>query len=281
MWVFLSIASALFLGFHDVAKKQALRRNGVLGVLLAATAISTLFLVPFLSHGGVRDHLCILLKALLVTTSWVTGLLAIKDLPITTVSTFKATRPVFVLLFSILIYGERLNALQWGGSLLTICSIFMLSCSSRREGIDFLHSRGAAYMLASVFAGVASALWDRNILQSLQPLFVQGWTNLYVTCMLAACIYVRNHVRKGRAEKFVWDWNILLVALLITVADFLYFYALHAPDALLSVVSLIRRGSVIVTFACGALMFRERQIRSKAAALLVLLAGMGLIVAGS
>lgn len=281
MWIWLSIASALFLGFYDIAKKQSLKRNGVLEVLLLATAISTVFLLPSLTRGDFSAHLCILLKAVLVTTSWVTGLLALKTVPITTVSTFKATRPVFVLLLSILIYGERLNAYQWGGSVLTIVSIFMLSRSSKREGIDFLHSRGVLYMVLSVFAGVGSALWDKHILGFLQPLFVQGWTNMYVTALLAVCIMVKSLTGERKPVRFAWDWNILAVALLITVADSLYFYALHDADAMLSVVSMVRRSSVIVTFVCGALMFREKQIMSKAAALLVLLLGMLLMVLGS
>lgn len=281
MWIWLSIASALFLGFYDIAKKQSLKRNGVLEVLLVATGISTVFLLPSLTSGDFSAHLCILLKAVLVTTSWVTGLLALKTVPITTVSTFKATRPVFVLLLSILIYGERLNAYQWGGSVLTIVSIFMLSRSSKREGVDFLHSRGVLYMVLSVFAGVGSALWDKHILGFLQPLFVQGWTNMYVTALLAVCIVVKSLTGERKPVRFVWDWNILAVALLITAADALYFYALHDADAMLSVVSMVRRSSVIVTFVCGALMFREKQIRSKAAALIVLLLGMLLMVLGS
>lgn len=281
MWIWLSIASALFLGFYDIAKKQSLKRNGVLEVLLVATGISTVFLLPSLTRGDFSAHLCILLKAVLVTTSWVTGLLALKTVPITTVSTFKATRPVFVLLLSILIYGERLNAYQWGGSVLTIVSIFMLSRSSKREGVDFLHSRGVLYMVLSVFAGVGSALWDKHILGFLQPLFVQGWTNMYVTALLAVCIVVKSLTGERKPVRFVWDWNILAVALLITAADALYFYALHDADAMLSVVSMVRRSSVIVTFVCGALMFREKQIRSKAAALIVLLLGMLLMVLGS
>lgn len=281
MWIWLSVASALLLGFYDVAKKRALRRNGVLEVLFAATAISTLFLLPFLSRGGVTDHLFILIKSLLVTASWVTGLLAIKTVPITTVSTFKASRPVFVLLLSILIYGERLNALQWAGSALAVVSIFMLGRSSRREGIDFLHSRGVLYMVTAVLTGVASALWDKHILQFLQPLFVQSWTNLYVTVLLGMCVAVKAFAGGGGRVRLTWDWNILATAVLITLADALYFYALRDPDAMLSVVTMVRRSSVIVTFACGALMFHERQIRSKAAALLVMLSGMVMIVIGS
>lgn len=282
MWLTLAIASALLLGLYDVAKKQALGRNSVLGVLLCATAISTVLLIPWFRAGDLRGHLCLLLKAGLVSASWITGLLALKLLPITTVSTFKTSRPVFVLLFSILIYGEKLNAWQWGGSLLTIIAIWMLSRSSKQEGIAFSRSRGVLYMSLAVLTGVASALWDKHILKFLDPLFVQSWTNLYITIILAVCLLVqRLSAAPGKYQGIKWDWMLLVIALLITGADYLYFRSLHCEGAMLSVISLVRRSSVIVTFALGAILFKERNIRSKAAALCVMLLGMILIVIGT
>ena len=51
--------------------------------------------------------------------------------------------------------------------------------------------------------------------------------------------------------------------------------------ALLAVISLMRRGSVIVSFTLGAIFFKERNIRSKALALCVLLVGLYLLLHGS
>ena len=47
------------------------------------------------------------------------------------------------------------------------------------------------------------------------------------------------------------------------MADFAYFYALSLPGAMISIVSMVRRGSVLVSFLCGALLFREKNIKSK------------------
>ena len=276
----MAVASAVLLGLYDVAKKQSLQHNGVLEVLLCATALSTLFLCPFLKAGPLPDHLSLVLKAVLVTLSWVSGLAAMKLLPITIASTIKASRPVFVLLLSILIFGERLNGLQWGGVALTLGSLMMLSVSGKREGIDFLRSRGVGYMALSVISGVASALYDKHIMMHMEPLFVQAWTNLYITVMLGVCVLVQMLLHRS-ARRFEWDWMLVVIALLITVADFLYFSALNQEGSMLSVISLARRGSVIVTFFCGALVFREKRVARKAIVLSVLLAGLVLLVLGS
>lgn len=281
MWLWMTLASALLLGIYDIFKKQALKHNGVLWVLLAATALSTLFLCPFLSAGPAEDHLRIILKAFLVTVSWVSGLIGLKLLPVTTVSTLKASRPFFVVIFSIVLFGERLNGWQWAGVALALLALTLLSGASRSEGIAFSKSKGVAAMAVSILAGVASALYDKKVISGMEPLFLQSWCNFYITLMLAACVLVKALHDKERRERFQWDWMLLVIAVFITGADMLYFFALKQEGALLSVISLIRRCSVVVTFVLGAIVFREKKIKEKAVDLAILLAGMALLLYGS
>lgn len=281
MWIWLILASALLLGFYDVAKKEALKKNSVLYVLFIATAISTLLLVPFMGPGSGNDHLHLVLKAFLVTSSWVSGLVGIKKLPLTTASTIKASRPIFVLIFSLVLFGEKLNWMQWCGIIVAFAALFMLSRSSKKEGIEIKSNSGFVWMAVSVLTGAASALYDKHILASMDPLFVQCWSNVYITVLLGISILIWDVILKKRSEKFKWDWTLLLIAVLITAADFLYFLALSQEGALLSVISIVRRCSVIITFAGGALLFKEHNIRSKALDLAVLLAGIGIIVLGT
>lgn len=281
MWLWLSLLSAALLGVYDVAKKQALKRNGVLWILFSATALSALLVSPFLSYGPFSHHLRLILKAVLVTSSWVSGLAALKVLPLTTASTIKASRPMFVVLLSIILFGERLNAVQWGGVVLVMAALVLLSLSSRKEEIRFTADRGVALMAVSVVTGAASALYDKYILKSMEPLFVQSWTNVYISAVLALVLlwsYLRD--RSG-FRRFCPDWTIALIAALITVSDMAYFYAVKDTDALLSVISMIRRSSVVITFLFGAVLFKEKHIREKAVDLAVMLSGLALLLLGS
>ncbi|MCQ2184399.1 MAG: DMT family transporter [Bacteroidales bacterium] len=286
MWVAYTILSAVLLGFYDVAKKRALRSNDVLWVLLVSCAFTALMLCPWLEKGPASHHLQLVCKAALVTASWIGGLVGMKYLPLTTVSTLKASRPMFVVLFSLLLFGERLNLWQSIGVLVVLLSIFLLSRSSRAEGVRFSHNKGVAAMTVSILAGVASALFDKYIMGHMEPLFVQSWTNIYITALLGIIIGIKYIAQKycGREyapRPFKWDWYLPLIAVLITAADFLYFYALSLDGALLSVISLIRRGSVVVVFICGALLFHEHRIKEKAAVLGLMLAGVTLLMVGS
>ncbi|MBO6169828.1 MAG: DMT family transporter [Bacteroidales bacterium] len=320
MWLLLAVCSAILLGLYDVAKKQALRKNGTFAVLLVATAFSTLFVSPFLRIGPVEDHLRLGLKAVLVTASWVSGMEGLKRLPLTTVSTIKGSRPVFVVLFSLILFGERLNVWQWLGIVIVLGALFMLGRTSRSDGTVEVRKAGFVWMGLSVVTGVASALYDKHIMQGMEPMFVQSWTNLYITLLLGLGFLTLLAVRRGFSAKTVaargrvngrgprlqawegrakrglggetpagqqeglritWDWTLLLVAVLITCADALYFYSLKQPDALLSVISVVRRSSVLITFVFGAIIFKEGNIRAKALNMLLMAAGVAVLLIGS
>lgn len=283
MWLYLSLGSALLLGFYDIAKKKALSQNSVLYVLFAATAMSTILLIPWLFKYDFSfvDHLKLMLKGVIVTTSWISGMIGLKYLPITTVSTMKATRPFLVVLFSIILFGERLNALQWGGVACAFIAMMLLGGSSRSEGVNFKSNKGLWAMCISIIAGVVSALYDKLIITGYEPLFVQSWGNFYISVMLIICLLFNRFVLKQESKPFKWDWTLLIITLCITAADALYFFALKDEGAMLSVVSLLRRSSVLVTFIVGALFFKEKNIGRKAINIAVLMVGMVLLVLGS
>ena len=74
--------------------------------------------------GTVLGNLHILLKSAIVLSSWILGYYSIKHLPLTIAGPINAARPVIVLVGALLIFGERLNALQWAGVTLGFFSLF-------------------------------------------------------------------------------------------------------------------------------------------------------------
>ena len=84
---------------------------------------------------GWEVHKFILVKSLIVLSSWTFGYFGMKHLPLTIVGPINATRPVMTLVGALLIFGERLNVYQWGiGVLLAIGSFFLLSRSGKKGG---------------------------------------------------------------------------------------------------------------------------------------------------
>ena len=298
MWLSLAFASAALLGLYDAAKKKALTGNAVLPVLLLNTFFCSLFFLPAIlsaecgfgwfdgtvlesSCGTLRAHGLVVLKSAIVLTSWIFGYFGMKHLPLTIVGPINATRPVLVLLGALLIFGDRLHASQWAGVLLALVSLFLLGRSSRREGVDFAHDRWILCIAAAALTGAARGLYDKYIMTRLDPVFVQSWYNLYQFLMMAVVAGILWWPRRGHTTPFRWSWANPFISIFLSAADFAYLYALCDPDAMISVVSMIRRGSVVVSFLCGAALFHERNLRSKAVDLAFILVGMFFLWLGS
>lgn len=299
MWVVAALLSALLLGFYDVSKKRSLKGNAVVVVLLLNTLFSTILFAPIIldaefglglfdgtalasTSGSFGDHALVMLKAAITLSSWLCGYYAIKHLPLTIVGPVNATRPVVVLVGALLFFGEELNVWQWGGVLLTIVSLYLLSRAGSRESIDFRSNRHVWALFAAMLLGAVSGLYDKFIIAncSLHPLFVQSWFGLYQLIMMAVIAIVVWLPRRAN-EPFKWVWTIPLISLFVSCADFCYYHALDDPDAMIAVVSMIRRGSVLVTFLSGALLFGERNLKAKALDLGLILVGMVFLCIGS
>ena len=303
-WLLLAFMSAAFLGVYDSLKKKALKNNAVIPILFLNTLFSSLIFIPFIvlsgsSHvlddtifhvgsGGWDMHKYIVLKALIVLSSWVLGYFGMKHLPLTIVGPINATRPVMVLVGALLVFGERLNIWQWIGVLLAVASFFLLSRSGKKEGIDFKHDHWIYMIVGAAVLGAVSGLYDKYLMApvesggvGLDRMMVQSWYNIYQCVMMLAMLMLLWWPKHQQTTPFHWDWAIIGVSIFLSTADFVYFYSLSLPDAMISIVSMVRRGSVIVSFLCGALFFREKNLKAKAFDLALVLLGMIFLYIGS
>ena len=288
MWLAFAFLSAVLLGFYDVAKKHSLRDNAVIPILFLNTLFCSLIFLPLAFRtpfGGWEVQRYILLKACIVLSSWLLGYIGIKNLPITIVGPINATRPVMVLVGALIIFGERLNLMQWAGVLLAILSFFLLSRSGKKEGIDFKHNRWILCTVGAAVLGAISGLYDKYLMATesglgLPRLTVQCWYNFYQCIMMGAMLLLLWWPKRKESTPFKWRWNILLISVFLSVADYVYFYSLSLDGALISVVSMVRRSSVLVSFMLGALLFHEKNLRSKAIDLALVLLSMFLLWLG-
>ena len=296
--------SAALLGCYDFFKKQALRENAVIPVLFFNTLFSSLIFLPFIilsaqspmldgsifhvTAGGWEMHKYIILKSFIVLSSWLLGYFGMKHLPLTIVGPINATRPVMVLVGAMLLFGERLNAWQWAGVWLTIVSYILLRRSGKKEGIDFRHNHWIWMIVGAAVIGAVSGLYDKYLMApvesggvGLDRMMVQSWYNIYQCGMMFTMLLLLWWPKHHETTPFHWHWSIICVSIFLSTADFMYFYSLSLPDAMISIVSMIRRGSVIVSFLFGAAFFHEKNLKAKAVDLALVLLGMIFLYIGS
>ncbi len=304
MWLLLAFFSAALLGLYDTCKKKALNGNAVIPVLLANTVVSSLIFLPLILLSGYTDildgsifhvgqggwdiHKYIILKSFIVLSSWLFGYFGIKHLPLTIVGPINATRPVLTLVGAMFVFGERLNLCQWLGVILAVVSFLLLSRSGKKEGIDFKHNLWILFIVIAALLGAASGLYDKYMMSSVEDgglgldrMMVQGWYNIYQVFLMLIILITIWYPRRSHSTPFHWNWAILFVSLFLSAADFLYFYSLSLPDSMISIVSMVRRGSVIVSFLSGAVFFHEHNLKAKAIDLCLVLIGMIFLYFGS
>lgn len=297
MWLAFALVSALFLGLYDVAKKQSLKENAVIPVLWFNTLFCSLLMLPFtllsattgllddsifyVPSAGWELHRLLMLKAFIVLGSWIFGYFGMKHLPITLFGPINATRPIIVLLGGLLLFGERLNLYQWIGVIIAVISFYMLSVSGKKEGISFTHNKWVFCVIMATLLGAVSALFDKYLLGRFNNMFVQAWSNFYQLALMTVILFTLWWPTRGHTTPFQWKWPIIFIAVFLTLADYAYFVSLAQSASMVSIVSMIRRSSVIVSFLCGALLFHEKNLKSKVIDLLLVLLGLFFLLIGS
>lgn len=292
-WVAATLLSSLFLGLYDLGTKHAVRDNAVLPVLFFANLSSALVWLLLMAAGGALpadlqvaplsglQHLQLFAKSLIVAASWTCSYFAVKHLPVSLASPIRATGPMWTLGGALLVLGERPGALELAGIGLTLVSFVGLSFAGAREGVHFHRDKWVGWMVAGTVLGAGSGLYDKFLLGRLgyNAATVQAWFVIYLTLIFLP-LAVGWKLRWWPRHEFHWRGSILVVSFGLLVADFLYFSALRDPEALVSLVSSLRRASTLVAFAGGLWLFKEANGLRKLPAVLGILAGIVLTIVG-
>ncbi len=296
-WIAAALLSALFLGGYELCTKHAVRDNAVLPVLFfsaltGALVWGALLVTDAIGPGALPmalvtdrlsgfQHLQLALKSAIVASSWIFTYFGLKHLPLSLGSPIRATSPLWVLLGAVVVLGERLTWLEALGVLTTILSFIGLSLAGKNEGINFRRNKSVWFLVGGTMLGALSALYDRYLLG--QARFsvptVQAWFSIYLLVFFTPFM-IGWQRRWWPRKEFYWRWSIPSIALVLLVADYIYFSALANPEALVSVVMSLRRGSTLVAFAGGLWLFGEQTDRAKSLAVGGILLGIVLTVLG-
>jgi bacterial/archaeal transporter family protein len=297
VWVLLAVCSSICLGIYDIFRKKSLENNAVLPVLFISTITGALLFLPFIllstfdkgfdgnfffvSFSGYEVQKFIFLKSMLVVSSWICTFFAFKHLPLTIGSPIRSTAPLWTLLGALTIFGETLSTLQWVGLIVSLVFFFAFSFAGKGEGFSFRNNKWIWFMIAGTLLGASSGLYDKYLIKRFDKMEVQAWYSLYQVVVMAPIIFFLWYPRRKSTTPFTWSWTIPFIAVFLVVADFAYFYALSIPGALISVISIVRRANVVISFTAGVFLFKEKNIKTKAILLVGIMAGVVIMYWGS
>ena len=286
-WLLLAFASAVFLGFYDLAKKKSVQDNAVRPVLLLCSVFYALLMLPVLITGHcepltLHDHFFLMGKAIIVGASWLFTYSAIAHMPLSISTTIRALAPLFTIMIAVGFLGERPHVMQWAGIAVCVCSYIGLSLAGRKEMGHFFSNGWVVAMLLGTILAACSGIYDKLILQRMnfEPLTVQVWFSIYMCVVQFLTTMMTWYPTRNKTTPFQFRWSFLAVAALLIVADRCYFLAVSDSDALISVITVLRRSSVFISFLAGILIFKERKSKTKFFAMLGVVIGLCLISLG-
>ena len=287
-WTVWILLSSFFLALYDLAKKASARDNAVLPVLLCSTCCGcAAFVAGVAACGKLPDVLSSVsgrvlglsaIKSVIVATSWVFTFYALRTLPITIATPIRASAPALVFIAAFFLYGEIPSWVQAVGMLAVFGGYFAFSWAGKHEGIDFFRNRAVWCAIAGACCSALSSIWDKYVFQveaapveTVQFFFQVGLVLVYALILSGQRLLGLPH------DRFDFRATIPFVGILLAAADWLYFKGLAVPEAPISVGSLLRRFSVVITFVLGARFFHETNLKRKALALAAILAGVILL----
>ncbi|CAM1367254.1 Permease [Tenacibaculum litopenaei] len=297
MWMYLGLLAALFLGLHNLCKKHAVKGNEVFPVLFGTTLAGLLWVSPLfvtskiapeilapyglqISELPLKTHGLIAIKSLIMMSSWILAYQALKHLPITIVTPIRSAGPFFTFIGAILIYNEQPTALQWLGFFMIIGSVIGYSQIGKKEGINFTRNKWIFAIIGATFLGASSGLYDKFLIQQLQlnPPTLQFWFCTYTTLFLLIVLAFTWFPYHEKRAAFTFRWTIPAVGILLQTADYFYFKALQDPEALIMLLSAIKRSQILIAVVIGGLLFKEQNKRKKLLPLAGITLGVFLIL---
>ncbi|PCI33263.1 MAG: permease [Flavobacteriaceae bacterium] len=297
MWIYLGLIAAVFLGLHNLVKKHAVQGNEVFPVLFGTISAGFLVLLPlyicslffpefaqeidlYISEIPWKTHGFIVIKSMIMAGSWVLAYQALKHLPITIVAPIRSAGPFFTFIGAIVIYQEKPNAWQWLGFFLIIFSVLLYSRVGKKEGIHFKRNKWVFAIIGATFLGASSGLYDKFLIQSLHlnPQTLQFWFCWYTMLILLVILAFTWMPFPQKRLDFKFRWSIPAVGILLQAADYFYFKALQDPDALIMLLSAVKRSQLLIAVLVGGLLFKEQNKRKKLVPLAGVMLGVLLII---
>lgn len=288
-WLVLVLLSAVILGIYDITRKHAVRNNSAICVLLIASIAGAIAFSLYVGAIGrfpeaiactQKEFWLIFLKSCIVGGSWGCVYTAMRKLPISLAAPVRSTAPLWTFIAAIFIYGEVPSLLAGLGMAIIFVGYYALSVVGQLEGFSF-KNKSMLLIVAGTILGSCAALYDKYLLNqlALSPIRVQLYFSYCLVFIYFVAWLIVNRIAKVDTA-FTWRWTIPVTGVLLIVSDLVYFHAVSLPDAQISMISLLRRCSCVITFAAGAMIFKDKNVVKKFYALLIVLIGIVLLALG-
>jgi len=285
MWPVLILFSAFILSMKDIFVKNCLKREHALPSLfwmcLCVTLLSLFFVNSIEFILPTKLILLIVLKALFLGFAWYFIYHALRRMEVSFVAPMKNLSPVFLVILSFFILGEKLSMIQYIGIFVIICGSYLLELDTPKnilKPFTLLKDKRFVLLLVALFFLSICGILDKVIMAQ-----VNSQTYIFFIYLLLTLFYLSFMMIKGFTKELLiapmkeYYYIIVLIALAGFFADIIYFFVVAIPGLPISLIIPVKRVSGLFTTILGGNILHEHNLMQKAFASGIMIIGLFLL----
>ena len=278
IWILYIVIYSLLKGSRDGMKKAALKKSSAGEILFFYTLIGFVFTLPNIKEAFQLAPIYIFyifLKSAVVCTAWIFAFLALKSMSVSLYGIMDLSRMVFSTMLGVFVLGESFTLNKAIGVVLVIAGLMMVnakkSSSSKAVTIPVLVAA-----LLNCFFNAVSGTMDKVLMRYMQSTQLQFWFMLFMTLIYGVILIIRKE--KISLKNLKSNYWIPIMSISLIVGDKLLFEANANPASEVTLMTVIKQSSVIVTVLTGWLVFKEKHILYKLMCASIVLTGIFIAV---
>lgn len=274
IWILYVLIFGLLKGSREGMKKAALKKTSSTVILFFYTLIGLIFALPFSATAFALAPIqifYIFLKSAVVCTAWLFAMAALKEISVSLYGIMDLSRMIFSTLLGVFILGEQMTAPKAIGMGLVVLGLLLVNL--KKEGSKkpmTLPILAAA--LANCFFNAVSGTMDKVLMKDMESAQLQFWFMLFMTLIYGAVLLIKREPIEWKSLKT--NYWIPLMSLSLVLGDRFLFEANAMPQSEVTVMTVIKQSSVLITVLTGWLVFKEKNILYKFLCTGIILAGI-------
>ena len=276
IWIIYILLYGILKGAREPIKKAVLKKVGVLtslfvytfvGFLMSAPTATGVFSIP------VEVFSLVILKSAVIFVAWIMAFEALKNVPVSIYGICDMSRVIFSTLLGVIFLHESLG---WKNILSIALVVLGLYLANRKksQSDEKYKLKYVWIILAECFLNAVSGTLDKYIMSTgkITSSALQFWFMLLLAAFYLGYILIK-HEKLELKKAFTNPWLYLLSFSLI-LGDRLLFIANEDPASKVTIMTVIKQSSAVVTIILGKIVYNEKNIIKKLLCALIIIAGI-------
>ena len=261
LWVIFVLLYAVLKGARDGMKKAALQKNSAEEILFFYTLIGLILILPFSSSAFDLKPLYIFyvfLKSLVVSMGWLISFAILKRISVGLFGIMDLSRILFSTAFGVWLLDEAFTLSKAVGLVLVLTGLVLVNLRKQKGGLTLFTL--CLTILNCVLTAISETM-DKTLMQYMDSEQMQFWFMLFVVLLYGTILLLRReHISIKSIKTNYW---IPLMSLSLVVGDRFLFEANANPASQLTLMTIIKQSTVILTVLIGHFAFGEKQLTYK------------------